>query len=460
MTRQLVAPVLGRFLGRVLAPTVVAAVVLATGLPARAVEVQRVISEGGLEAFLVEDHTNPIIALRLAFKGGAALDPEGKEGLANLASGLLDEGAGEMDSTAFQARLAELAIRLSFNAGLDSFGGNLQTLTENRDEAFRLLGLALTRPRFDAEPLERIRSQIEAQLRRESEDPSAIAGRNLRRLFFDGHAYGRPADGTAETIARIEAADLQRFVGERLARDQLFVAVVGDITAAELAGLLDSTFLDLPAAASPNEVPAVAPQGRGEVVVIERPLPQSVVTFGHAGLMRDDPDYYAAYVVNYILGGGGFASRLYEEVRERRGLAYSVYSYLSPFDHSALVVGGVGTENSRVGQSLDLIREQWADMAEVGPTADELERAKTYLTGAFPLRLNSSGAIARMLLGMQIEELGIDYLDKRNSFIEAITLEDARRVAARLFDEPGLTVVVVGMPEGVEPTRDPPEEDG
>jgi len=426
------------------------------GLPAQAVEVQRVVSPGGIEAWLVEDHTNPIIALELAFRGGAALDPDGKAGLAAFVSSTIDEGAGPLDSQSFQGELDNLSISLHFDAGLDSFSGSLETLTENRDRAFELLRLALTEPRFDAEPVERIRSQIIARLSREAEDPDAIAARTLRRLFFGSHPYARPSRGTEASIARIGAEDLRSFVAQRFGRDQLLVGVVGDITPEELAKALDDTLLALPATAAPFSVAEAAVGAAGEVVVIVKPIPQSVVALGQEGLRREDPDYYAAYVVNHVLGGGGFSSRLVEEVREKRGLAYSVYSYLAPMDHSALVAGGTATQNARVGESLDLIRQEWARMAEAGPTPEELDAAKRYLTGSFPLRFSSSDNIAGMLVGMQLEDLGIDYLDKRNGYVEAVTLEDAKRVARRLYKPDALTVVVVGTPEGVTPTREAP----
>jgi zinc protease len=308
-------------------PAVFALLLLAA--PARAVEVQRVVSPGGIEAWLVEDHGNPIISMDLGFEGGGALDPAGKEGLAHLVSGLLDEGAGELDSQAFQKRLANLSISLSFDAGLDTFQGVVRTLTENREAAFELLGLALTQARFDPEPVERIRSQILVQLERESEDPNSIASLALRRAMFPDHPYGRPVKGTLENLPTITVEDLRRFVAERLARDRLYVAVVGDITAAELSRLLDKTFLALPERAAPFTLAETAPEAAGEVLVIERDVPQSVVLFGHGAVKRDDPDFYAAYIANYILGGGGFSSRLYGEVREKRGLAYSVYAYLA-----------------------------------------------------------------------------------------------------------------------------------
>jgi len=447
-------------LAAILTLTVIPALIPMAAQPARAIEVQRVISPGGIEAWLVEDHSNPIISLDLAFRGGAALDPAGKEGLANLVSGLIDEGAGTLDSQAFQGRLAELSISLSFSTGRDTFGGEMMTLTENRDTAFELLRLALTEARFDAEPVARVRSQILAGLARDSQRPKSIVGRTMNKVLFPDHVYGRPTRGTTATVPTITAADLRRFVAERFARDVLVVGVVGDIAAEELARRLDQTFLGLPAAPAPAEVAETTPDGQGDVVVVERDIPQSIVAFGHAGIARDDPDYYAAYVVNYILGGGGFASRLYEEVREKRGLAYSVYSYLSPLEHAPLVMGGVATQNGRVAESLELIRAEWRRMAEAGPSETELHHAKTYLTGSFPLRFSSSSRISGMLAGMQHQNLGIDYLERRNALIDAVTLEDARRVAARLYDADKLTVVVIGQPDGITATRPAPPLDG
>ena len=430
---------------------------LAAASPAAAIEVQRVVSPGGIEAWLVEDHSNPIISLDMTFRGGAALDPVGKEGLANLVSGLIDEGAGDLDSQAFQGRLQDLSIGLSFSTGLDTFSGDLKTLTENRDTAFELLRLALNEARFDEEPIARIRSQILAGLARDSENPRVIVRRTLNKMLFPEHAYGRPVSGTTESVTGLTVKDLRRFTAERFARDVLVVGVVGDITAKDLARLLDETFLGLPATAAPVDLTDTTPSGKGGVVVVEKDLPQSVVAFGHEGIEREDPDFYTAYVVNYILGGGGFSSRLYQEIREKRGLAYSVYTYLNPLDRAALVVGGVATQNERVSESLDLIRAEWRRMAEDGPSEEELRDAKIYLTGSFPLRFSSSGRISGMLIGMQLNYLGIDYLDRRNALIETVTLDDARRVARRLYDADKLMVIVVGRPEGVTATRPAPE---
>lgn len=425
---------------------------------ARAAEVQKVVSDGGITAWLVEDHSNPIVSLKLAFRGGAALDPEDKPGLANLVSATMDEGAGALTSQEFQQALSQKAIKLSFDAGSDAFYGSLKTLSEHRERAFDLLELALTEPRFDAEPVQRLKSQIQASLARQSQDPRSVANRTLDKLMFPEHPYGRPTSGTRASLQGITQADLQQFVETRFARDRLMVGVVGDITPEELKPLLDRAFADLPA--TTGDVPQVAdvdPKGAGETVVVEKNVPQSWVVFGHGGISRDDPDYYAASIVNYILGGGSFASRLFNEVREERGLAYSVYSYLSPLDHASVMGGGLGTGNASVGKALEVVRQEWRRMAEHGPTQEELADAKTYMTGSFPLRLSSTSNIASILVAMQQEDLGMDYMDERKDLIESVTLEQAKRVAGELLHPSDLAVVVVGRPEGVEPTRDAPE---
>lgn len=426
--------------------------------PAVAAEVQRVVSPGGIEAWLIEDHMVPVLSLRMAFRGGAALDPEGKAGTANMAASLLDEGAGDLDSEAFQKRLADLSISLGFSAGRDSVEGSLGTLTENRDEAFRLLSLALTEARFDSEPVQRVRDQIASSLARRAVDPGWIASRTFMELVFAGHPYASPVDGTLETLPRIAVEDLRAFVKTRLARDNLIVGVAGDITAAELGPLLDKAFAGLPKTAGAVDVPAATLRNGGETVVIERPVPQSVALFGEKGIPRKDPDWYAGQVVNYVLGGGGFNSRLMEEIREKRGLAYGVSTGISPYDKASVMMGQVATQNARVAESLDLVRQEWKRMAEEGPTQEELDDAKTYLIGSFPIGLDSTGSIAATLVAMQRYDLGIDHLDRRSALIEAVTLEDARRVAKRLLDPAALTFVVVGQPEGVKPTRQPPDK--
>jgi zinc protease len=408
-----------------------------------AAKIERVVSPGGIEAYLIREPSIPFLSMSIHFAGGSALDPSGKEGLAYMVSGLLDEGAGALDSQAFRTELEDLAIRLSFDAERDSFTGELKTLSQHRRRAFELLRLALTEPRFDPEPVERIRHQIEASLRRSSEDPEYLASLAWFGTAFAGQPYGRPVRGTLESVAGLEVADLRTFVSTRLAKDNLTVGVAGDVTAEELGRLLDLAFGDLPAASTPVALATSAPRG-GQTIFERRDVPQSQVIFGEAGLRRDDPDYYAAYVANHILGGGGFTSLLTEEVREKRGLAYSVYSYLYPLEQAPIWLGGLGTSNRSVDEALRLVRQEIERVARGEISQERLDDAKTYLTGSFPLRLTGNDRIAQTLVGMQVDDLGIDYLERRNAYIEAVTLADVRRVAQRLYQPDQLLVVVVG----------------
>lgn len=429
----------------------------APGALAAALDVQSVTSPGGIEAWLVEDHNVPVVAIQVAFRGGAATDPEDRAGLANMVSGLLDEGAGDLDSQAFQKKLEDLSISLGFDAGADSFSGSLYTLKENLDEAVDLMALALTEPRFDEDAVARIRDQIMIGLARDATDPGSTAYRNWLRLVFADHPYGTPVEGTVASVPQIDVDDMRTFVRGRLARDNMIVGVAGDITPEELGPLLDEAFGALPAEAEGIEVAEAALANAGETVVIERPIPQSIVVMGEAGVAREDPDWYAALILNYVLGGGGFNSRLMQEVREKRGLAYSVATSLHPLDHAPLLIGQVATQNDRVAESVAIIRSEWTRIAEEGLTEEELGDAKTYLTGSFPLSLDNTRRVAAVLVSVQENDLGIDYLQRRDELIEGVTMEDAQRVAKRLFDPEALRLVIVGQPADVTPTRPPPE---
>lgn len=427
----------------IIAATFVASVALPS--PARAVHIQEVRSPGGIVAWLVEEHGIPVVALEATFRGGAALDPAGKEGLANMAAALLDEGAGELESQAYHARLEDLSIRLGADAGRDDFAVGLKTLKANEGEAFRLLALTLAAPRFDADAVARVRSQIEAELARESDEPRAVASRTFWRTLFPEHSYGRPVEGTPESVGRIAVEDLRAFAAARLARGNLVLGVVGDITAMELGPLLDRAFGGLPAAPAVADVPEARPGTSGQATIIEKDVPQSTVLFAQRGPKREDPQWYAAEVVIHILGGG-MTSRLFQEVREERGLAYSVWSALAPLDHAGLIQGGLGTENAHVGEAIERVRAAFRRMRDEGPTQAELDAAKTYLTGAFPLRFDSTAHTARILVAMQLDHLGIDYIDRHDRLIAAVTLDEARRFARETLDPDHLTFVVVGKP--------------
>lgn len=416
---------------------------------ASATKIQPVISPGGIKAWLVQEPTIPLLSISFSFAGGATIDRPGRKGTGNMVSGLLDEGAGPYNSLAFQTKLEELAVRISFDADRDRFSGSMRTLSKNRDAAFELLRLALNEPHFEAEAVERIRGQIVTGLIEDGEDPNAIGGRLWFKTAFPDHPYGPSSKGNLETVKAITIDDLRTFLAKALAKDRLSIGIVGDISAQEVGPLLDWTFGELPQSTDIPAVRDVVPVSQGVTKVVQKAIPQSLVIFGGPGLKRDDPDWYAAYILNYVLGGGGFSSRLNEEVREKRGLAYSIYSYLYPLDHAAVHLGGVGTQNSRVAEALQVIKQQIRQMRDEGITAKELANAKLFLNGSFPLRLTSSSRIARLLLAIQQENLGVDYLDRRPKLFNAVTLEDIARVAKRLLRPEKMLIVVVGQPDGL-----------
>jgi len=412
-----------------------------------AARIQHLISPGGIEAWFVQDATVPLIAMEYAFGGGATQDPVDKPGVGNLVADLLDEGSGELDSRTFHERLDRRAIQLSFTSTRDYFRGSLRMLKDTRDEAFELLRTSLTSPHFDSADVERIRAQVISGLRRDTANPTALAGRKFLEVAFGDHPYGRQANGTLESVAKIDVADLKDYVRRVLARDTLKIAVVGDVDPATLGQLLDKTFGGLPAKASLVPVPDIAPAKPPQRAFIPLDVPQTVVTFGGPGFMRHDPNFMAAYVVNHILGGSGLSSRLYHEVREKRGLAYSVYESLLWMDHSAVFVGNTGTRADRAGETVDAIDKEIRRMAENGPTQQELDEAKSYLKGSQMLALDTSAKLASALLQYQLDRLPIDYIEKRNAIVDAVTLDDARKAAQRLWGQGLLTVIVGRAPQ-------------
>ncbi|RDV04923.1 M16 family metallopeptidase [Undibacter mobilis] len=437
---------------RLVAVIAAAAAFALVGLaPAGAVTIEKVVSPKGIKAWLVREKAVPLIAMSYAFAGGSAQDPADKAGTANLVADTLDEGAGELDSKAYHDRLERRAIELSFSATRDQFYGSLRVLNDNRDEAFDLLRLALSQPRFDAEAVERVRAQEISGLRRETTNPNNIASRAWWQAAFPDHPYGRETKGSLESVPRIAVADLRDYTRRVFARNGLTISIVGDIDAKAAGELIDKAFGSLPEKNDLKPVPEARLAGLGRRIVTDVDVPQAVITFGGAGIQRNDPDFMAGYIVNHILGGGTFSSRLYKEVREKRGLAYGVSESLVWFKSAALFIGGTATRADRTAEALSIIEAETKRMAEEGPTADELAAAKDYLKGAYPLSLDTSSKIAGQLTQIQLDDLGIDYIDKRSAMIDAVTLADAKRVAKRLFGG-GMLVTVAGRPKGLAST--------
>lgn len=416
-----------------------------------AVEVQEVTTPGGITAWLVEEHSIPFTALEIRFRGGSALDAEGKRGAINLMTGLLEEGAADLDSQGFSAARESLATSFSYRVYDDVLSISARFLTENRDEAIALLKTSIMEPTFEQVAIDRVREQILSGIRSDATDPGSLAGTTFNELVWGEHPYGSSRDGTLESVGGLTRDDILDAYARVMVRDRIFVSAVGDITAAELGKLVDVLLGDLPKATTPLAEHADY-QLKGGIKVIPFDTPQAVALFGHQGITRDDPDFMSAYILNEVFGGGGFESRLMEEVREKRGLTYGVSTFLSPMDSGELILGQVRSDNSRMAESIEVIREEWAKIAENGITAEELEDAQTFLTGAYALRFDGNGPIAKIMVGMQMTDLPVDYLRTRNDQVMAITLDEINRVAKRIYKPDELFFVVVGMPEGVEST--------
>jgi zinc protease len=440
-------------MNRIFVLAAAALTLIAAAAPAAALQIERVVSPGGIEAWLVRQPSLPVIAWNFAFRGGANEDPESKSGTGHMVASLLDDGAGELDAKAFQRRIEENALEMRFSVTRDQFYGSIRMLRDRQDQSLDLLRLALNQPRFDADAIDRVRAQILAALRRETSNPNTIATRTWWRMAFPGHPYARPNSGTTESVPLISAEELRSYVHRVFTRAHLKITAVGDTDAATLGEALDRVFGALPASGELASIPAVPLQAGGRRIVVQLDVPQSVVQIGGGGIARKDPDFFAAYIANHVLGGGSFTSRLYNEVREKRGLAYGVYSYLLNLSHAALFMASTQTNAERTGEALDVIEAQIARMASEGPTEDELAKAKAYLKGSYALNFDTSSKIANTLLHIRLDDLGIDYINKRNSLIDAVTIADAQRAAKRL-GAGGMLVTVVGRPKGVT-SRDP-----
>jgi zinc protease len=442
---------LARF-GGVLVRLVAAAIFLcAWQMPAWAADIQQVRSPGGISAWLVEERGLPIIAIRFAFEGGSAQEVAGKEGTSGLLAAMLDQGAGSLSATVYQKQMERLAARISFDSDRDAFFGNFESLTTNLAKSVELLKLAVTAPALEAATLERIRAQFLARASLEAGDANKVANAQWMAQSFAGHPYARAIAGTPDSIRAVTREDLAAYRTRIMARKTLKVAAVGDIDAATLGRVLDDVFGSLPAEPELNPIPGVSPKAVPKPGIVKLDGPQSVAIFGRPGVARTDPDYYAALVVTQILGGGSSEARLVQEVREKRGLAYWVYALMFNFKHAAVLIGGVASPNEQVAQSLDLIRGQFKDLAERGPTQAEVDAAKSYLIGSYVLSLDSNAKIAEQMLRSQLAGLGPDFIEAHKAGLAKVTRADAARVARSLLATDVLSVAVAGQPVNLAP---------
>ncbi len=417
------------------------------------IKIEQVTSEGGIQAWLVNESAIPFVAIQIAFQGGTALDAEGKTGATNFMVGLLEEGTGNMDATAFRQASESLAAKFGFSANRDSVRISVQVLKSNMNVALALLRKAIMDPAFNETAISRVRAQIISGLESDLKDPQTIASNKLNAIAFAGHPYALPSNGTLDTVEALTRSDLIDAHRAVLTKDHLVLSVVGDVTAAELAPMLDTVFGGLPekGAKLPQKIVFGASKG---TTVVDFPSPQSQAIWAQPiDVDPDHPDFIPLFVMNHILGGGGFGSRLTDEVREKRGLTYGIYSYIAWLGATEYLGGSVASANATIGEAISVVKDEWKRMAEDGITELELEKAKKYLTGSYALRFDGNAKIARMMAGMQLDGFVPEYINVRNERINAVTVEDVARVARTHMQPDDLRFLIVGRPESVLSTN-------
>ncbi len=405
--------------------------------------IQKVTSENGITAWLVEDKSVPVIAMDFAFKGqGSVNDPPEKQGLTYMLASMLTEGAGELDAQEFQKQLQNQSISLSFSGSRDDFFGSLKTLTKNKEKAFELLRLALSEPRFDDEPFERQKQTATARIRSSLANPSWVAARIMNDVAYEGHAYAQNSGGTITTLTALKQDDLRGHM-QNFALDQLHVSVAGDMSADELKTTLDNTFSFLPKTTETQRFESLSLQNTQNLHIFKKEIPQSIIQIQQRGIDRNDPDYQTAQILNFILGGSGFGSRLMDKIREQKGLTYGIYSNMRDMDFIDTLSIRTSTGNENAEDMLSLIEEIKTDLANNGITNEELKNAQTYLIDSLPLSFSSTDAISGILLSLQLDNLPITYLEERNAALRAVTKENVQNLAkSLLLDEPSVTVIV------------------
>ena len=408
-----------------------------------AIDIQSVKSSRELTAWLVEDYTLPIIAVSFSFEGGTTQDEIGKEGGVRLMTSLFDEGAGELNNVEFQSLAEEKGVNIRFSAATDDLYGGMSFIRSEMETATLLAKIALSKPRFDEPAIERMRDGIVKGLERQTTSPGALLGERFRKVFYQSHPYSRPGAGTIESVKALSRHDLVKLHSRLIAREKLHIGIVGAISAKEAAILIDDIFGELPAKPQLREVPEAEPNF-GTTEKIEFNSPNSILLLAYPGMKREDPNFFAAHLLNHVLGGGTFSSRLYNEIREKRGLSYGVSSNLATFDHAAYLSASTSTRAENTQKALDIMKSEVARVAKDGITAEELEAAKKYVAGSYAINnLDSSGNIARVLASLQRLDLGIDYIESRQEEIKNVTLEKANPIARKLLSK-APTVVVVG----------------
>lgn len=410
----------------------------------QAMQVQKVESDG-LTALLSADHTVPVVALRMVFMGGKRLVAPGDEGVGELAAMTMLEGAGGYDAEGLANKMVELGASISMDNERDGFSVSITTVADAVDEAVLLAVTMLREAHFHEDDIERGKAQMIAGLKRRMVDPQSLAFTALARTAFQGLSQGRTQ--TETSLEGLNADKVRAFVAEQIQSQKLMISLAGAITKADAERIVRNLAQTLPMGVPFQSDGPHLMQAEGLRLLVPQAVPQTTVVMAYPGLMRDDPDFMAAYVMNHILGGGGFSSRLTKEIREERGLAYSAASFLSPTQETATLMVYFATRNDAVLEAYDVARQVLEEVATNGVTEEELRAAKNNIIGSYPLRFDANGKIAQHLMGIQISKLPMNYHEVRNDLVAEIQIDDIKAVAARLLLDKIPLMVAAGNPD-------------
>lgn len=411
--------------------------------------IQELTSQNGTKFWLAQEKSIPFVSLEIRFRGGTSMDDNKTRGAVSFMTAMLEEGAGELDAQAFSKARDSIAASFNFDVSRDNLSVSARFLSDTREEAIQLLKQALTTPRFDKEAMERVRKQIISIIASNQKNQNKIAQSKLYELTFPDHIYSSSGLGSTDKITLLNGNDLRQAHKVAITRDRISVSIVGDISEIQAIEMLDELLENLPNSSKllPKRVRANLDLG---TVLVDYPSPQSVAFFTFKGISRTDQDFFAAFVMNHILGGGGFNSRLMKKIREERGLTYSVNTSLAQYDHAELYLGMFQSSNDKISEAIGILKKEIALLANNGVNQEELEEAKKFLIGAYPLRFDGNVRIANILAGMQFMGLDKEYIKLRNVMVSGVTSEDVARVAKRLLSSKEFTLVVVGKPEGLK----------
>lgn len=409
--------------------------------------------KSGIKAYLLEDKTNPIISMSFLFKNsGAAYDNADMAGLTNFVSEMLLNGAGALNAQQFKEEMAQNAIMINFSADMDDFSGSLITAKDNAPTAERLLEQIFRAPRFDRTDIERVRALQLKAIDLQQEHPDNVLKRSFAKMLYGTHPYAQDMLGTKSSVKKIKKEHLQNFVKERLTRTNLVIGIAGDISENEAKKMIDRIFGSLPQEKKENVLPPVTIDFTNREETINYPAGQKIAAFAAEGLPRADKNFYPLYIANHIFGGSGLNSRLSVAAREEQGLTYSIYTYLSMLDKSPLIKGGFSSTPDNYEKVREILKRELEHFAKKGITQKETDDAKNYLMSSYNLRFASIGNLSDILMYMQKENLGLDFLQKRNEYVKNVTKKEINAAAAKFFRPENFVFATVGNFEeqGVE----------